>query len=64
MERGYSKHQVESVQTAMNVSDADAKAIIDYMDDNCFHPDWSEASWSQLRKHFKQVQSLIFSLQA
>ena len=61
MERGYSKHQVESVQTAMKVSETDAKAIIDYMDDCGFHPDWSEASWSQLRKHFKQVQSIIFN---
>jgi hypothetical protein len=64
MQRSYSKHQVESVQKAINASEADAKTIIDYMDDHGFHPDWSEASWAQLRKHFNMVQHLIFSSQA
>lgn len=58
MQRSYSKYQVESVQKAINASEADAKAIIDYMDDNGFHPDWSGASWSELRKHFNTVQRL------
>lgn len=59
MQRGYSKSQVEAVKTAMKASDEDAKAIIDYMDDNGFHPDWSEASWAQLRKHFNMVLSFM-----
>lgn len=60
MERGYSKSQLNAVMTALkNTSEENAKAIIDYMDDNGFHPDWSEASWAQLRKHFNMVLSFM-----
>lgn len=62
-QRGYSKSQVDAVKTAIKVSEADAKAIIDYMDDNGFHPDWSEASWAQLKKHFTMVLSFISTAQ-
>lgn len=61
MQRSYSKYQVETVQKAINVSECDAKAIIDYMDDNGFHPDWSEASWTQLKAHFNAMQRLILA---
>lgn len=60
-ERYYSKSELASVQKAIKVSEQDAKAIIDYMDDNGFHPDWSEASWNQLKKHFTMILTFISS---
>lgn len=55
----YSKYEIATIQEAVSVSEITAMRIIDYMDTNCFYPDWSEASWAELRRHFKQVMNFI-----
>ena len=50
-----SNYQLETIQIVMGFNDVQAENLIKLMDETGDHPDWSEASDIQYRKHFKMV---------
>jgi hypothetical protein len=50
-----SKYQVETIQKIMGFNDEQTENLINLMDETGDYPDWSEASNTQLRNHFKMV---------
>jgi hypothetical protein len=50
-----SKYQLKTVQQIMGLNAEQAENLINLMDKTNDHPDWSEYSDSQFRKHFKSI---------
>ena len=50
-----SKYQINTIKEVMGFEDKEAENLINLMDTTGDHPDWSEASNTQLRNHFKMV---------
>ena len=50
-----SKYQVEIIQKVMGFNDEQTENLINLMDETGDYPDWSEASNTELRSHFKMV---------
>ena len=50
-----SKYQVETIQKIMGFNDKQTENLINLMDATGDYPDWSEASNTELRNHFKMV---------
>lgn len=50
-----SKYQVTTIQEVMGFTAEQAEQLIQVMDANNDHPDWSEFSDRQFRSHFKSV---------
>ena len=52
-----SKYQVNAIADIMKFTIEEAEQLLEVMDATNDHPDWSESSNNQLRKHFKSVLS-------
>jgi len=52
---GYSRLQVFTVMELMKYTEERAYALVDFMDSEGEHPDWSEYSTAELRRHFREV---------
>jgi hypothetical protein len=50
-----SKFQITTIQKVMGFTPEQAEILIRLMDLTSDHPDWSEASDTELRRHFKMV---------
>ena len=50
-----SKYQVEIIQKVMGFNHKQTENLINLMDSTGDYPDWSEASTTELRNHFKMV---------
>ena len=50
-----SKYQFNTIQKVMGLTPEEAERLVQLMDANNDHPDWSEYSDSQFRSHFKSV---------
>lgn len=48
----YSPLHLASICWVMECTIADAKLMLDFMDTNYCHPDWSEADWYELKDTF------------
>jgi hypothetical protein len=54
---GYSRAQVFTIMEVMLYTEAQAYALVDFMDAEGDHPDWSEYSTAQFRRHFREVEA-------
>ena len=50
-----SKFEIETIQKVMGFNVEQTENLINLMDETGDYPDWSEASNTQLRNHFKMV---------
>lgn len=50
-----SKYQLKTIQEVMGFTPDEAEHLVELMNANNDHPDWSEFSNSQFRSHFKSV---------
>lgn len=50
-----SKYQLNTIQKVMGFTPDEAERLVQLMDANNDHPDWSEFSDRQFRWHFKSV---------
>jgi hypothetical protein len=50
-----SKFQLQTIQEVLGFDTKQAENLIELMDTTGDHPDWSEFSNTQFRKHFKMV---------
>jgi hypothetical protein len=60
---GYSRAQVFTVIEVMKYTEAQAYDLVDFMDAEGEHPDWSEYSNAQFRRHFREVEAWKKELQ-
>lgn len=52
-----SKYQIITIQKVMGFTAEQAEHLVQVMDMNNDHPDWSEFSDRQFRNHFKSVSA-------
>ena len=52
---GYSRLQVFTVMELMKYTEERAYALVDFMDSEGEHPDWSEYTTAELRRHLRGV---------
>lgn len=50
-----SKFQLQTIQEVLGFDTKQAENLIELMDTTGDHPDWSEFSTTQFRKHFRMV---------
>lgn len=50
-----SKYQMKTIREVMNFSEEQAEHLMSLMDSTGDHPDWSEFSTAQFRRHFALV---------